>query len=77
MIDESVEGKRVIDTEGEAVGVATGVRAGTVFVEPEPGITETLMSRFGWAGVDADDHPLPEESIERITNDEIHLRRDF
>ena len=74
IVDESVEGMRVLNEQGENVGIVTAVRNGTAYVDPDPGIAETLMSKLGWSDADADDYPLPEESIERITDDAVHLR---
>jgi hypothetical protein len=76
-IDGSVEGKRVVNEDGEEIGVVTAVRDGTAYVDPDPGLTEKLTSKLGWADVDEDDYPLPEGSIERITDDEVHIRREI
>lgn len=75
-IDASAEGKKVIDADGEAVGVVSGVRGGVAYVDPDPGIADRVMSTLGWDDVDGDDYPLREGEIERITDDEVHLRRD-
>lgn len=79
VIDESVEGKPVVNEDDEEIGVVTSVRDGTTYVDldPGPGATETLTSKLGWEDVDADDYPLTEESIERITDEEVHTRREF
>ena len=54
-------------------GVGVDVEHGTAYVDPDPGITETVMSKLGWADRDEDTYPLQEESIETITDDEIRL----
>ena len=77
VIDGSVEGKRVVDEDAEEVGVVTSVRDGTAYVDPAPDATETITSKLGWADVDTEDYALPEGSIERITNEEVHIRREF
>lgn len=64
-----------MDASGEAVGMVKTVRDGTPIVEPDPGVTDTIKTKLGWDDVDADDYPLPETAIERITDDAIHLRR--
>lgn len=73
-IDESIEGHRVINARGDKVGVVTGVRGGTAYVDPDPGLTDKVMSMLGWDDIDEDDYPLREDSIERITDREVHLR---
>lgn len=72
-IDESVEGNRVIDTEGGRIGVVCGVSDGVVYVDPDPGLAETITSKPGWRDVYEDYYPLPGASIERITAEEVHL----
>lgn len=73
-IDDSLEGNRVVDADGEDIGIVSGVRSGTVYVDPNPGLAEALMSKLGWEDIDEDDYPLPADSIERITDDELHLK---
>ena len=77
IIDESAEGKRVVNDDGDEIGLVTTVRDGTAYVDPDPGMTEKLMTKLGWHDVDAEDYPLPASSIERITDDEVHVRREF
>lgn len=75
LIDESVKGKRVINEVGDEIGIVSGVRAGTAYVDPDPGISEEIMTKLGWDDIDEDDYPLREAEVERITDDEVHLRR--
>jgi hypothetical protein len=77
VIDESAEGKRVVDRDGEEVGTVTAVRDGTAYVDPDRGAFEKLAGRMGWEDVGRDAYPLPEASIERITNEEVHVREEF
>ena len=76
-ISEHDEGKRVVDHEGNEIGMITDVRSGTAYVDPDPGVTETVMSKLGWEDVDQEDYPLDETRIDTITDDEIRLERDF
>jgi len=73
-VDESFEDKHVINARGERVGIVSGVRGGTAYVDPDPGIADQVKSLLGWNDVDDDDRPLREDAIERVTDDEIHLR---
>ncbi|WP_331235222.1 hypothetical protein [Natronorarus salvus] len=70
---EDDEGKKVVDETGEEVGVVTSVEHGTVHVEPDPGITDTISAKLGWGDRDEDTYPLQEESVEAVTDDEIRL----
>lgn len=76
-ITEEDEGKRVVDHEGNEIGMITDVRGGTAYVDPDPGITESVMSKLGWEDAEEEDYPLDETRIDTVTDDEIRLERDF
>lgn len=71
------EGKKVVDADGEEIGMVSDVRGETAYVEPDPGIGEKLMAKLGWEDADRDDYPLDDASIDRVTDDEVRLRRDM
>lgn len=72
MITESDEGKSVV-REDTTVGIVAAVEHGTAYVEPDPGLTDKLMSQLGWKDIDEDTFPLQEDEIEDVTDDEIRL----
>ncbi|MFC6731222.1 MULTISPECIES: PRC-barrel domain containing protein [unclassified Haladaptatus] len=74
-ITEGDEGKPVVGAQGEQVGRVIDVEHGTAYVEPDPGLTDTLMSKLGWADRDEDTYPLQENAIGEITDDEIRLQK--
>ncbi|MFW5905576.1 MAG: PRC-barrel domain-containing protein [archaeon] len=74
---ESDEGKTVIDADGEKIGTVSEVRGSTAHVDPDTGISDSIMSMLGWTGSDEDEYRIHSESIARITDDEVHLRRDL
>lgn len=76
-IDESDEGKKVVNADGEEIGMIADVTAGTAHVNPEPGITDKIKAKLGWEDHDEETYRLPAESIERITDDEVRIGRDF
>ncbi|MDZ5809930.1 PRC-barrel domain containing protein [Halorubrum sp. AD140] len=69
------EGKNVINSEGDQVGRVIKVEHGSAHVDPDPGLTDTLRSKLGWGKDDEDNYLLDSSSIERISDDEIHLSR--
>ena len=73
-VTEDDEGKPVIDPEGETVGMVTEVRAGTAYVNPSPGITDTIRSKLGWGSADEDDYQLDSDRIDAIMDYEIRLK---
>lgn len=68
-------GKRVVTTDGEEVGVITEVRAGTAYVEPDPGMFDTIKAKLDWGGADEDDYPVRADDVAAVTDDEVRLRR--
>lgn len=74
-LTERDEGKDVVNADGDTVGTISGFRGGRAHVDPDPGITDKLMSTLGWEDVDDDDFVLESDQVERITDDEVHLAR--
>ena len=73
---EDDEGKPVVDVHGDTVGLVEDVENGTAYVDPDPGITEKIKSRFGWSdedATDADTFALPDEYVDSVTDDEVRL----
>lgn len=71
-ISDDDEGKTVT-YDGDEVGRVVEVESGTAYVEHDPGITETIKSKLGWADHDADSIVLEEESIVEVTDDEVRI----
>lgn len=72
-LTETDEGKDVVDENGDKIGIVSSVRGGTAYVDPDPGLTDSLKSRLGWGDVDQDDYPLNDSQIQTVTDDEIRL----
>lgn len=71
---EEDEGKNVVDSTGEKVGIVSEVRAGTAYIDPDPGLMDQMKSRLGWGDVDEDTYPLDAGDVTDITDDEIRIR---
>jgi hypothetical protein len=67
------EGKTVVDAEGNTVGRVVDVERGIAYVDPEPDVTEPLMSKLGWVTRGADTFPLQKRTIEAIEHDVIRI----
>ncbi|WP_255196242.1 PRC-barrel domain containing protein [Halorarius litoreus] len=74
-LTEKDEGKRVVDENGNKVGMITTVRDGTGYVDPDPSIADKVLSRFGWGDIDEDTYPLESSNVDHITDDEVRLKR--
>lgn len=74
-LTERDEGKKVVNTRGENVGRVVEVEHGVAFVDPDPDIGDTIMSKLGWGDRhDEDTYRLKDEHIEAVTDDEIRVR---
>ena len=72
---EDDEGKRVVNANGDEIGVVHDVERGTAYVNPDPGMTDTIKSKLGWGQADDETYALDAENVETITNDEVRLER--
>ena len=69
------EGKRVVNANGEEIGIVEHVEAGNVHVDPDPGIADSIKSKLGWGDADEETYTLNEDNVESVTDDEIRLER--
>ncbi|MFC7189304.1 hypothetical protein ACFQL7_05220 [Halocatena marina] len=58
MIDESDEGKTVVDPSGETVGIVVDVDNTIAHVEPDPGLTDRIATELGWGDSDEETYHL-------------------
>ena len=69
------EGKRVVNENGDTIGIVEHVEAGDVYVNPDPGITDSVKSKLGWGDADEETYALDTQNVEAITDNEIRMRR--
>lgn len=72
-LTEDDEGKDVVDSNGETIGIVSSVRGGTAYVDPDPGLTDSIKSKLGWNEPDTDDYPLDDSRVDTVTDDEVRL----
>lgn len=72
---EEDEGKDVVNTNGDQIGIVTKVEAGTAYVDPDPNLTDTLKSQLGWGDTDEKAYPIDDTNVKAITDREIRLKR--
>lgn len=68
------EGKPVVDPDGDQIGIVSSVDDDGAFVDPDPGVSDTVMSKLGWGEADQEDFPLDESSIDKVTDREVRLK---
>ena len=73
-------GKRVIDSDGNEIGVVIDVddEEGTAYVEPDQAeIGGELKSRLGWGRDAQSEYPLRHDAISEVTDNAIQLRDEY
>lgn len=76
-ITEDDRGKRVVNANGDRIGMISDVRGDTAYVDPDAGIGDRILSKLGWKDEDEDDYPLDRSKIESITDEEVRLKREL
>lgn len=72
-LTDAEEGKVVRDQAGNEIGRIVDVEGDVAFVDPDPGLTETVLSKLGWGDGDEETYELESSAVERVTDDEVHL----
>lgn len=71
------EGKPVVVSTGDQIGMVTDVEGTVAYVDPHPGLTEKLSAKLGWGGIDEGDLPVDESQIAAVTSDAVRLSGDY
>ena len=67
------EGKTVVDAEGDEFGMVVDVEGDTMYVDPDPSITDRIRTALGWEDHDDDTYPVDGRSIARIEDERVVL----
>jgi len=70
---DSDKGKKVVNQSGEEIGRIADVENGRAYVDPDPSVTDTVMSKLGWGSRDEGTYLLESDTIETVTDDEVRL----
>lgn len=70
---ESDEGKSVVNQSGTTIGRVIEVEGNRAYVDPDPSLTDSIMSKLGWGSRDEDSYVIETDSVSAITDDEVRL----
>ena len=73
-LTDADEGKRLVTESGDEVGRIIEVRGDIAYVDPDPGMFDSLKSKFGWGDPDEDTYPLSGDDVSEVTDDRVRLR---
>lgn len=65
------QGKPVVDSHGEDLGIVSDVDGEILYVDPDPTLAETVLSRLHWRSGDRDEVQVPAERILRIDGEVV------
>lgn len=72
---EDDEGKNVVDSTGERIGIVSAVEDGTLHVETDPGLTDSIKATLGWGDTEGT-QTIDETHVAEITDDTVRLAAD-
>lgn len=67
------QGKEVVDAAGTTLGLVTDVRGEAAYVDPDPGLVETIKADLGWTEADSDEYTVDQSAIERKDGEKLYL----
>lgn len=70
---EDNEGKTVVDAHGETIGMVVEVEADTIYVDPDPSLTDRIKAVLDWGEMEEDAYPVDVDRIVNITDDQVEL----
>jgi sporulation protein YlmC with PRC-barrel domain len=73
------EGKVLMDTEGEEIGIVTEVDTDeqVAYVEPDPSYSEAVVQGLGFGSADEDDIEVPADTVATVTDTELRVSVDL
>lgn len=68
-------GKRVVNANGEEIGLVTDVDDDHAYVDPDPGLTDSIKAALGWSAQSEETITLRESDIADKGEDTVHLHQ--
>lgn len=68
-------GKSVENAVGDEIGVIADVDGETAYVDPEPGMIDTIKAVFDWEGGADETVPLADDAVKNVTADTVQIEQ--
>jgi hypothetical protein len=75
--ESSDEGMKVMTADGDMVGTVEEIQSDRAHVKPDAGLSQNTRRKLGWTKQGEDTYPLKHSSVDQISGDEIHLKRNL
>lgn len=74
-LSDDDEGKRVVTSDGDEIGMIEDVRGGRAYVNPDPGMFDQIKAKLDWGEAGEESYPIDSSEIAEVTDDEVRLNR--
>ncbi|MFB6142826.1 MAG: hypothetical protein ABEJ30_05730 [Halorientalis sp.] len=71
------EGKRVVTADGDTVGMVDRASGTTARIRADQGLSRSIRRRLGWTEEGEETYRLQKSRVDRITDDEIRLKKNL
>lgn len=73
------EGKFLMDTAAEQIGIVTEVAPDeqVAYVDPDPGVADAVVQGLGFGESDGEDIQVPAAAVETVTDSELRVAGDL
>jgi hypothetical protein len=71
------EGKKVMTADGDMVGMIEKTAGSKAHVKADTNLSSAIRNRLGWTDESIDTYELPKASVDKITDDEVHLQQNL
>jgi hypothetical protein len=68
------EGKTVVDASDTTLGLVTAVEGERAYVDPDPGLADSLMSDLGWESGSEEDYTVHQDAVDTTTDEKVYLQ---
>lgn len=68
-------GKKVMTADGDMVGTIEAIEGSNAHVKPDSGLSKSTRERLGWTKRGEETYRLNHSSVEKISGDEVHLKK--
>jgi sporulation protein YlmC with PRC-barrel domain len=75
--NDSDEGKRVVNADGDEIGTVEEVSGNSAHVKPTSDLSNQMRQRLGWNQSGEESYALRHDTIDSIGDDEIRLKQNF
>ncbi|PSP31137.1 hypothetical protein BRC64_11310 [Halobacteriales archaeon QH_10_67_22] len=70
----SDKGKKVVTDDNQVIGEVVDIQGNRAHVEPDPNVTDAIMSKLGWGSRTESTFEVGPQQIDAVVQDQIRLK---